>query len=169
MTASESFLLLIRWLHNLAAVTWVGGSLLFVLVVRPLLQAHPNASPLAQALGTQFRGIVDVCILVLVATGGILLVDRLTASYTGGAYIAVVTLKIVAALWLFWTARGLRRRVPPSIFTATPTALATHAGSGTMARLRRMLTGANGAALIGVGILLLADVLRWLVEQGLSS
>lgn len=171
MTLSDGFLLLIRWVHSVAAVTWVGGSLLYVLVLRPVLQAHPGSAPLAQAFAAQFQSVVDICILALLVTGSIMLVDRLTPGDLGVAYIIVVALKIAAALWMFWMAHGLRRRLrrrqPVDAEAVAPPS--TRAIPGSFAQLRRVFSGAGGVALVGLGVLLLADVLRWLVEQGLSS
>ncbi len=169
---SESLLLLIRWLHNLAAVTWVGGGLFYALALRPFLRARPDAAPFLQELGGHFRSLVDLCVLVLVATGVILVVDRLSAGVTGTAYLLVLVVKVLAALWLFWVALGPRRRGLPRGFRMynTPSQPAS-AGPAPrpLRRISSVFTGASGVAIVGVAIFFLADLLRWLVEEGLRG
>lgn len=170
MTVSEGFLLLIRWLHNVSAVAWIGGSLLHILVLRPVLRAYPASSAIAQTIAVQFRSVIDVCILVLFVTGSIMLFDRITPGDLGTAYIVVVIIKITAALWLFLMAYRLRRRLR-SRSTPDPAAEGTHLDPnpiGFFTRMKKGVSGASGTAFIGVGILLLSDVLRWLVEQNLQ-
>jgi uncharacterized membrane protein len=171
MSISESFLLLIRWLHNVSAMAWVGGSLLHIIVLRPVLRAHPSSSPIAQAFAIQFRSVIDVCILILFVTGSIMLFDRLTPGNLGMAYIVVVTIKIAAALWLFLMAYGLRRhpRNRPPVESTFDVSQLHITNIGFFTRMKNGVSGASGTAFIGVGILLLADVLRWLVEQNLQT
>ncbi|MBF8268183.1 MAG: hypothetical protein HW388_1691, partial [Dehalococcoidia bacterium] len=83
MTPGEGFLLLMRWLHALAAMTWIGGNLFYVLFLRPA-QRGPASPGLLLGPGAlvQFRGLVDSCMAVLLVTGTILLFDRLTDAST---------------------------------------------------------------------------------------
>ena len=106
MTLSEGFLLLIRWFHALAAVTWVGGSLFYVLVLRPQQRkAGADRAMLGPEALNQFRGWVDTCIAVLIVTGTIMLFDRITSPSTESAYLITVSIKITLALWMFAIAR----------------------------------------------------------------
>ena len=171
MTVSEGFLLLIHWVHNVSAVAWVGGSLLHVLVLRPVLQAYPSSSSIAQAFAIQFRSVIDVCILTLLVTGSIMLFDRLTPGNLGLAYIVAVIIKISAALWLFSMAYRLRRRLrnKPLVEPTVNVSQSHTIHMGVFTRMKNGVSGASGTAFVGVGILLLADVLRWLVEQNLRT
>ena len=167
MTPGEGFLLLIRWFHTLAAVTWIGGNLFYVLILRPRQRTYAGPGPLLQPdTLNQFRGLVDTCMAVLLVTGTILLIDRLTDTSTGTAYVVTVSIKIGLALWMFVIARGGRRRrrtvQTPSIpSSATQQRLAT--------RALAFMSGVNITVILGIAVLFLSDLLSFLVEEGLTG
>jgi uncharacterized membrane protein len=159
-------LVAIRWGHALAAVAWVGGSMFYLLVLRPVWRRRDPGSEASRAVATEFRGLVTTAMAVLLVTGTVLTVSRLTSDGATGPYIAVLCVKIALALYLFYTvwllrpsAEGLRR--PPNA-----------AGlAGTESRWRRArsrLTSTTAVLIIGVVIFGLADLLDALFEQGLS-
>ena len=167
MTPGEGFLLLIRWFHALAAVTWIGGNLFYVLVLRPRQRAAAGTGPvLPPETLDQFRGLIDTCIAVLLVTGIILLIDRLADASTGTAYVVAVSVKIGLALWMFAIARGGRRRrriaqnqsVSPS---TTRRGLAT--------RALALMSGVNMTVILGVAVFFISDLLSFLVEKGLTG
>jgi len=59
------------WLHVLAAMTWVGGMVLFVVAVMPYFRARPEAEKSAffDWFGPRFRMTSWVCFAVLGMTG----------------------------------------------------------------------------------------------------
>lgn len=64
--------LFLRWLHVLAAITWLGGMLFIALVLVPITRQIEDASlrtRLVQALGLRFRTVSWIALGVLVATG----------------------------------------------------------------------------------------------------
>jgi uncharacterized membrane protein len=64
--------LLVRWLHVLAAVTWIGGMLFIALVLVPTarrLEDPALRARLVQSTGLRFRTVGWVAIGVLVVTG----------------------------------------------------------------------------------------------------
>lgn len=67
-----SLLLLSRWLHVLAAITWIGGMLFIALVLVPVTRGLPDPAlraRLVQEVGRRFRAIGWVALGVLLATG----------------------------------------------------------------------------------------------------
>ena len=155
MDVLDIILLLIRWAHALAAVVWIGGSLFLLLAGRPALRSLRNeigeASGLvAHALAVEFRPIVATAIAVLIVSGVILTVDRLTSEAAGIAYTAVLVAKIVLAVYAFGIAWLLPRRREQ------------RAGG-----IRGALLGPVTLTIIGVIVIGLADVLTWLFERGL--
>lgn len=167
MTLNEGFLLLIRWFHALAAVTWVGGSLFYVLVIRPQQRRDRNQGT---SIGTEglaeFRGLVDTCMAVLLVTGAILLFDRITDASTTSAYMITVSIKIGLALWMFAIARGRwqRRRPTQAQSTSTP---AAH--RGLLARAAGLMSGVNMTVILGIAVFLLSDLLTFIFEKGLTG
>src|SRR5574338_123065 len=92
-------------LHILAAVTWIGGMIFLSLVLAPLVrgrQGAPEFMALFRSAALRFRPIVWVAIVVLLATGPILLSLRgiQVTSPTSWTGIVTVKLMLVALLLL---------------------------------------------------------------------
>ena len=154
-------LLAIRWLHALAAVAWVGGGIFYLLVLRPTLRDSGNdPNGAARRLGEQFRHLVSTAIAVLVVTGVILTVTRLTSDYVGVPYVVVLGIKIGLALYMFYLVRFLRQRTYPVDDAAEVRGLR---------RITAGFTGATAVLVLGVAVLLLADILQALVEKGIEG
>ncbi len=131
MSFVDIILSIIRWTHAVAAAVWVGGNLWYFLVLNPTLKKAPEQErpKLSSALSGAFRELTEVCIIVLAISGGVLTFDRLTNSKVGAAYITVLVVKILLALWMFYVAYALsKREVRPTrwarIFTSPATLLA---------------------------------------------
>lgn len=64
--------LVVRWLHLVAAITWIGGMLFIALVVVPVTRRildPPQRARLAQEIGRRFRTVGWLALGLLVATG----------------------------------------------------------------------------------------------------
>lgn len=114
MTASEAFLLLLRLAHAFAAAVWLGGGVYYLVAIRPALResAEPPRAfvAAAQSLYGEWARVTTV---VMLATGVVLMFDRLSNAGGGLTYAAALAAKIVAALAAFWLAGvrpGRRRR-----------------------------------------------------------
>ena len=170
MSISDVFLLLVRWLHLLAAVSWVGGSVFYLLVLRPAVRrSGESGSTLPAAVAREFRSLVGLCIAVLVLTGAILTFDRLTSPATDAAYVATLAVKVSLAVVMFVLAHRARRAR-----RAAPRPSPEPAVGGMLAvRVARRVSGAlSGGVLIlvlGVTVLLLADLLTTLYESNLAG
>ena len=69
MDLTDWFMVVMRWLHVLAATAWIGGSIFFFAVLRPALRASSDGSLLNRLAGQEFRQLVDVAIWVLLVSG----------------------------------------------------------------------------------------------------
>ncbi len=164
MTIVDWILLAIRWCHALGAVAWIGGGIFYILVLRPVFRRSPPPPETGQAIGEEFRGLVNTAILVLVVTGVVLTASRLTADTVSLPYVAVLALKIVLALYMFAVVRFRRHGA------GEPNApVATSRRAGVKARIRARLTGNTALLLIGLVIFGLADLLGALFESGLDG
>ena len=143
-------LLIIRWAHALAAVAWIGGSLFMLLAARPALRNTDPQGLVGRALAVEFRPVVTTAIAVLIVSGVILTVDRLTSDAAGFAYTAVLVAKIVLAVYAFGVAWLLPRRREQRT-----------------GGIRRALAGPVALTVVGIIVIGLADVLTWLFERGL--
>ena len=91
MDISAVALVIAQWVHTLAAAFWVGGGLVYVLVIRPLTR---QAGSGGQTLADEFRGLVDIAVIAMVITGVVLAFERLTSQHTGVGYAAVLGAKV---------------------------------------------------------------------------
>ena len=154
-------LLIIRWLHALAAVAWVGGGLFYLLVLRPSLGNSDGGSVEgARDVGERFRNLVNTAIAVLLVTGVILTVSRLTSDYVAIPYVVVLVIKIALALYMFYLVRFLR----PGTYPAEELGR-----SHGFQRLTTLFSGATAVLVLGVIVFLLADILRSLIEKGIEG
>lgn len=165
MSVSDVFLLVVRWLHLVSAAAWVGGSMFYLIVLRPALRRSPGASrAINTAAAAEFRALVDTCILVLLVTGIILTFNRLTPGVIGVPYAATLALKIVLSIWMFALARGRRRRVAlPEISQDSPS------DPTQLQRFARAISGYNLIIIFGIVVFLLADLLKVLFEMAISE
>jgi hypothetical protein len=101
---AEAVLVLLRWLHALATIAFLGWS-----AVLWLDGAAPDGSRMPGS--ARFKEITEVTLLVFLATGAILTFDRLSRG-AGGVYAAILAAKVLLAVVAYqyaflWRRRGL--------------------------------------------------------------
>lgn len=89
---------LMRTAHVLAGGVWVGGSVIYLLVIVPALRVSGAGGQTAAQIAALFRRVVNVCIGVLVISGVYLIFDRLASTTVGAAYVITLAVKTLAAL-----------------------------------------------------------------------
>ena len=169
MSVSDVFLLVVRWVHLVFAAAWVGGSIFYLLVLRPAQRrsVEGNTASVRSVLAgaaTEFKGLVDTCIFVLLVTGVILTANRLTPGAVGTAYVVVLGVKIALSVWMFLLSRGRRRR------TAILDAYAEQSEPpGTrLGHLIHAVSGYNSLVILGIIVFLVSDLLKVLFELALA-
>ena len=164
MSVSEVFLLVVRWLHLVSAAAWVGGSLFYLLVLRPAMRRSAQSSrTISAAAASEFRALVDTCIFVLLATGIILTFDRLTADVVGVPYVATLSIKIALSLFMFVLAQGRRRRTALlDAYREEPQV------SSRLQKVAHAISGYNAIVILGIVVFLLSDLLKVLFEMALD-
>ena len=164
MSLSDVFMLIVRWLHLVSAVAWIGGSVFYLIVLRPALRREPQASGLiSRAAATEFRALVETCVYVLIATGVILTFNRLTPGVVGAPYVAALGAKIALSVWMFTLAWSRRRRT--SVTEAFREEEATPRSR--FGRIMRAMSGYNTIVILGLAVFLLSDLLKTLYELAL--
>ena len=107
-----ALLVVLRFVHVLAAALWVGGGIV-VLAAR----AAPNMAPLAgfssAVLGRTVGRLVGTGFAVFVVTGVLLTFNRLAEQTIDAAYVAVLVSKALLALAMFRLAVPRRRPAEP--------------------------------------------------------
>ena len=160
MNVLDWILLAIRWGHAVAAVTWVGGGIFYLMVLRPAIQqARGLPSETSRSIGGEFRGLVSSAISVLLLTGVILSVSRLTEDTVTSPYVGVLVAKIVLALYMFYVVRFMRQGSYPED---------PELGDSRWQRLRGRLTGTTALLVIGIVVIGLSDVLDGLLENSMA-
>lgn len=158
MSVSEVLFLLIRWIHAIAAVAWVGGGLFYLLILRPYLRRTANGVEVA--IGKDFRTLVTMAMGILLVTGSIMTFERLASGFIGTPYIIVLAIKVVLAIYMFYLIRFVRlqtRRNNPQLRYARYKLWISALFSGTT------------VVILGIIVFLLADILSTIFEAGLKS
>ena len=164
MSPGDSFILGVQWIHTLAGVAWVGGSLFYLLVFRPALRKGSSDLDVTTSVSNGFRAVVDTAVIVLIITGVVLAFDRLTSKYTDVSYVSVLGVKAALSLWMFWLAGVIQKRRHSRVVRSTasehnlPTGLTN-----------RVFASANLIAIIGIIVFLLSDLLQALFEDALKA
>ena len=161
MGVLDWILVIIRWGHALAAVAWVGGGAFYLLVLRPAIRRSQGMPPdTGDAIRDEFRGLVTTAIAVLLLSGVILSVARLTSDAATVPYAIVLGVKIALALYMFYIMRFVRRGD-----------YGTQEGDGGswMSRTVRRVSSPMALLVIGIAVIGLSDVLDALIESALVA
>jgi putative copper resistance protein D len=105
-------MVLLVWLHVLAAVSWIGGTIFLSVVLAPVLKREPFASQKAllfRTVARRFRMVVWGSIATLLLTGPLLLHERGISIMNPSGWPTVLSIKLglVAILLLFTVAHDL--------------------------------------------------------------
>jgi uncharacterized membrane protein len=158
ISAGDWLLLIVRWTHAIGAVAWVGGSIFFAAVLRPVAAANPEAMRgVMGPIGGVYREVVDIAVVSLIVSGVILMFDRLTGNDATAAWFIVLGVKLAIALWMFYLVWRLRQ----TGYRPTP-------GPGVLRRLSWLL-GYNALVFFGVIVFFLATLLRELFEKSIAG
>ena len=100
------------WLHVLAAVSWIGGTIFLSVVLVPVLRREPFASQrgvLIRTTALRFRSIVWGAIAMLLLTGPMLLHQRGVSIMNPSEWPTILSVKLglVAILLLFTVTHDL--------------------------------------------------------------
>ncbi len=161
MGVVDWILVVIRWGHALAAVAWVGGGIFYLLVLRPAVRRSQGMPPeTGVAIRDEFRGLVTTAIAVLLLSGAILSVARLTSGAATVPYAIVLGVKIALALYMFYVARIVRR----GDYEA-----GQDTGGALIRRVARRCSSPMALLVIGIAVIGLSDVLAMLFEDALMG
>jgi putative copper export protein len=134
-----------RWLHAIAAVVWIGAIWFELFVVIPAWDGKPPPDILAR-FDAAMREIAQTALVVFLVSGAILTFDRLSRGAADTQYVSLLGLKIVLAVAMFQVGFRLRG-----------------------ARGPRRVRGLQIMAALGLAIVMLAVVLKWMYEQALLA
>ena len=114
-------------------------------------------------LSTEFRGLVDTCIFILLATGAIMTFNRLTPGNIGFLYALILGLKIVFIFGMFYMIRAKRH-----LNFISKSNLAEHHEKPQSKGLTRLLNGYNIVLILGLSVYLLSNLLNLIYISTIS-
>ncbi len=168
MNISDIFLLLVRWIHLIAAAAWIGGSIFYLLVLRPSIRKDSRYAKLftntTATTAAEFKILVDTSIFVLITSGVVLTFSRLNSNVIGIPYVIVLGLKILLAIWMFILAKNRRhnRLISDRKLELVPTK------SKFYVNVMRSVSGYNSIVILGIIVFLLSDLLKIFYELALD-
>ena len=169
MSATDAFLLVVRWLHLAAAAVWIGGIIFFLVVLRPAARSDTGSGgPVMRLVASRFRTLVDLSIVLLVATGAIIAFNRLSGGTVGTSYVTVLAVKVALSAWMF-AAVQMERRTAAVMSAYRSGDSGSGRGEGLVATARAALSGYGGITVIGIVVFLLSDALAVLFEIALRA
>ena len=164
--------LAVRWIHAISAVLWIGGSIFYLLILRPAIRdAGRTGSPINDRfnamVAAHYREWAHLSMMALLVSGAILTFDRLTEPSISGTYIGTLVVKIVMSFWLFGIGMAVysRKVLQQSL-----------AGSQEVPSRRPLLV--RGVRLLispymvvygGLAVLLLSDILKIAFEREIEG
>ena len=154
---TDAFLLIVRWLHVIAAVSWVGGGVFYWLVLRPAIRAGAMPAQVSKFASMEFGQIVLMAMWTLLLTGAILVFTRLSEPTATLPYGVVLGVKITLSTWMFFLTLNRGARTPEV------------SGQGRIRSAVNALGHVNMTVVLGIIVFLLSDILRLLVEYELGS
>ena len=160
----EIFLVIVLWLHLLAAAAWVGGAIFYLLVLAPALRMTPDIPRmLSTIIGVEFRTIVATSIIVLVDTGVVLAFNRLTEVEL--AYTLALGFKVVLSIWMFLLVRDRQQHLHVlKAFHDTKVNPTPFAG-----KVWEIMSGYSTLVVLGILILLISVIMDHLFETELRT
>ncbi len=146
----RAFYLVVVWLHVLAAMTWIGGMLIFAVAVMPMVRSLPETQRARFLYGFigYFRRVMWASLGALGATGTLVLwmrglhfTDLLSSDWRASSWGRLVLLKLALVL-----------------FAAALTILHERVRTAWQARWLGRITLALGIVTVGIAVLLVRGV-----------
>ncbi|MFL2664456.1 MAG: DUF2269 family protein [Dehalococcoidia bacterium] len=92
----------IKWLHSVAAMSWVGGSIFFAFIIRPVqMNMKQEYSIVFRNISIIYRDLVDISVIGLILTGIFLMFTKLSENITND-WIIVFSIKLFISIIMFY-------------------------------------------------------------------
>ena len=163
--------LIVRSVHAVSSVLWIGGSIFYLIVLRPALRdaekaGAPPGRIVSRLVALHFREWVHVSMIALLVSGAILTFDRLTEPTISALYIGALAAKIGIAFWLFGigTATYRKKLIERRHEAGDPEERKRHIAS----RWLQPLVSPSMIVYGGLVVILLSDLLNATFIKGIS-
>ena len=97
----------------MAAAIWVGTNIAQMILYKPNINSirPTKIKNEFQQLGKIFKPVVDICIIILIATGAIIVFNRLTSNDITVAYVVTLGIKVALTAWMLILLHSERRHI----------------------------------------------------------
>ena len=146
----------------MAAAIWIGTNIVQMIFGKSTITMNRSSKKQLEMhqFGRVFKPLVDICIVVLIATGAIIVFNRLTSNDITIAYVVTLGIKVALTAWMFILLHAERRQMA-SIGNLDK----KYDQSGWFNRTKFLLSGYNGLTVVGIVVFFLSELLRSLYEE----
>ena len=146
----------------MAAAIWVGTNIVQMILYKPNTNSIrvTKSKNEFQQLGKIFKPVVDICIIILIATGAIIVFNRLTSNDITVTYVVTLGIKVALTAWMLILLHSERKHI-----TAISDLDQNSTQSGWFNRTKLILSGYNGLTVVGIVVFFLYELLSSLFED----
>ena len=100
----------IKWLHSIAAMSWVGGSIFFALIIRPVQSSmNRKYSVVFKNISIIYRDLVDISVIGIILSGIFLMFTKLSENITN-EWMIVFIIKLFISVIMFYLVWRFRQK-----------------------------------------------------------
>tara|TARA_Y100001936_G_scaffold91186_1_gene89714 strand:+ start:400 stop:861 length:462 start_codon:yes stop_codon:yes gene_type:complete len=100
----------IKWLHSIAAMSWVGGSVFFALIIRPVQSSmNRKYSVVFKNISIIYRDLVDISVIGIILSGIFLMFTKLSENITN-EWMLVFIIKLFISVIMFYLVWRFRQK-----------------------------------------------------------
>ena len=100
----------IKWLHSVAAMSWVGGSIFFALIIRPVQSSmNEEYSVVFKNISIIYRDLVDISVIGIILSGIFLMFTKLSENITN-EWTIVFLIKLFISVIMFYLVWRFRQK-----------------------------------------------------------
>ena len=100
----------IKWLHSIAAMSWVGGSVFFALIIRPVQSSmNRKYSVVFKNISIIYRDLVDISVIGIILSGIFLMFTKLSENITN-EWMIVFIIKLFISVIMFYLVWRFRQK-----------------------------------------------------------
>ena len=109
MDLNEHIITFSRWLHIIGASTWLGGTLIYSLILNPLRKINISYQNLFSEIDIRYREIMNISVIILVISGVIITFERITGNPPPSLWFIFLSIKVSLAVIIMFLSWRLRK------------------------------------------------------------
>ena len=111
MDLNEHIITFSRWLHIIGASTWLGGTLIYSLILNPLRKINISYQNLFSEIDIRYREIMNISVIILVISGVIITFERITGNPPPSLWFIFLSIKVSLAVIIMFLSWRLRKNI----------------------------------------------------------